>query len=155
VTIVHQTTNRPVPIIRIMRRPTRSTRRQPETDAPKEMAVRIALCRSWVASDLTPTLSRRTGRKWLTAPLPDHYGSVSFLISCCWEGMGEIVKTYLTEERHSRNAHHTPPCVCRIEELGVVPPALVGAVEHDLLQHFFVREEDEGRLAVSITMVDC
>ena len=75
---VHQTTNSPVPTIRIVRRPTRSTRRQPQMDATKETAVRIALCRSWVASDLTPTLPRRTGRKWLTAPLPDHYSSVSF-----------------------------------------------------------------------------
>ena len=68
--------------------------------------------------------------------------------------MGGNGQTYLTEERHSRNAHHPPPCVCGIEELGVVPPALVRALDHDLLQHFFVREEDEGRLAVSITMVD-
>jgi hypothetical protein len=71
--MVHQTTNSEVPIRRMGRRPIRSTKREPMEAITNEITFRKALYRSCVRSSFTPMVSRRTGKKYETAPLPDHW----------------------------------------------------------------------------------
>lgn len=61
----------------------------------------------------------------------------------------------LAEEGHGENEHGSVAGLARVEEFAVVPPALVGARDADVFDHFFVFELDDGRVAVAFAMQAC
>ena len=72
------------------------------------------------------------------------------LVNC--SNGGESESAYLTEESHADNTNHTPPRVPGVEQISVIPPALVGALGGDLGGHLLVRKLDDWRVAVALTV---
>ena len=59
----------------------------------------------------------------------------------------------LAEEADGQHEHGAVADLGRVEQLAVVPPALVGARDGDVLEHLAVLKPDDGRVAVAFAVV--
>ena len=149
VMMAHQTTKRDVAIISVGLLPNFSIKNAPYVDTMSWSILRMALYRSWVCGFSTPTWKRRTGIKYVTAPLPDHCMRISNRNGQC----GCV--SHLAENCNARHAHQPPCCSSGIEHLRVVPPPLVWTFYKNSINHLPQRESHNRTPSISSPNIFC